>query len=204
MGVREDRAARAADRLGQARQVLDQLKLLQRWKAVGDPVVVGSVALGVVVRPDVDLEIYADHPSIRDGFGVVADLAELPNVRAVRYKDERDRPSQGLYWRLDYELTWAETWHVDMWVFPRTLAHRSSTDLTEALMNALTDDRRDAILAIKEDAVGQGARAHGYWVYRAVIDDGVDSYAGYLDWLGDRDVWEHTDWRPGPVGGGPQ
>lgn len=196
MGVREGRAVRADARLAQARRVLDELGLLDRWRTVGDPVVVGSVALGVVVRPDVDLEIYADSLSIRDGFGVVAALAELSKVRAMRYKDERDRPAEGLYWKLEYELTPEETWYVDMWLFPRGLAHRSSTELTEALTDALTDDRRDAVLAIKEAAVSRGTRAHGYWVYRAVIDAGVVSYAEYLDWLGDRDVWERTDWRP--------
>ncbi|MET9021776.1 hypothetical protein ABZV93_17485 [Actinopolymorpha sp. NPDC004070] len=202
MGVREERAARADARLAQARQVLDELKLLDRWRTVGDPVVVGSVALGVVVRPDVDLEIYADSPSIRDGFGVAAALAELPKVRAMRYKDERDRAAEGLYWKLEYELAPQETWHVDMWLFRSGLAHRSSTDLTEALTAALTDGRRDAVLAIKEEAVGRGTRAHGYWVYRAVIDEGVSSYDEYLDWLGDRDVWEHTNWRPMPHNGG--
>ncbi|GAA2760399.1 hypothetical protein [Actinopolymorpha rutila] len=202
MGVREERAARADARLAQARQVLEELSLLDRWKAVGDPVVVGSVALGLVVRPDVDLEVYADSPSIRDGFGVVAALAELPRVRAMRYKDERDRPPQGLYWKLEYELTPEETWHVDMWLFPRDLADRSSGQLADALTEALTENRRDAVLAIKEEAVSQGARAHGYWVYRAVIDVGVVSYTEYLDWLGDRDVWERTNWRPTPAGGG--
>ncbi|SFH55778.1 hypothetical protein SAMN05421678_12168 [Actinopolymorpha cephalotaxi] len=199
MGVREERAARAEVRLAQARQVLDELNFLDRWRTVGDPVVVGSVALGAVVRPDVDLEIYTGSPSIRDGFGVVADLAEQPKVRAMRYKDERDRPSRGLYWRLDYELTPEETWHVDMWLFPSGPAHGSSTELTEAVAGALTEGRRDAVLAIKEEAVGRGTRAHGHWVYQAVIDEGVASYAEYVEWLGDRDVWEHTDWRPKPA-----
>jgi hypothetical protein len=32
---------------------------------------VGSVALGVVVRPDIDLEIGTDAPRVEDGFAVV-------------------------------------------------------------------------------------------------------------------------------------
>jgi len=58
---------------------------------------------------------------------------------------------------------------------------------------------RDAVLRIKEAAVERGERAHGRWVYEAVLDGGVRSYGDYLAWRGDRDVWERSEWTPASI-----
>src|SRR5262245_6552185 len=96
-----------------ARQVLDELDLLDRWRPFSEPILVGSAALDLVVRPDIDIEFLVGELSIRDGFAVMSALAELPKVRSVRYNDARDKPEQGLYWKVLYELTPAETWTLD-------------------------------------------------------------------------------------------
>lgn len=172
---------------------------MARWSVYGDPVVVGSVALGLVVRPDIDLEIYADSPRTWDGFTIITDLAELPKLRAVRYKDNRDRREAGLYWKLEYELTADQLWTVDMWLFDRSRRAASASPMIEPVLAALTDEKRDTILAIKEEAAALGSRAHGHWLYRAVLNEGVRSFAAYQAWIGDQDVWERTSWQPKPA-----
>lgn len=109
---------RARARRDEAHQVLEELRLLERWSTYGEPVVVGSVALDVVVRRDIDLEILCDQPSIADGFALMSALAVLPGVRGIRYRDSRDERGQGLYWKLDYEPAADRPWTVDMWVWP--------------------------------------------------------------------------------------
>ena len=68
--------------------------------------------------------------------------------------------------------------------------------MTAALREALTPETRDRILAIKEEAEGLGERARGYWLYQAVLDAGVNNYAEYREWLGDRNIYERTLWMP--------
>lgn len=204
MGGRDERRARAQSRLAVARRILDDLELLERWKVFGDPVIVGSVGLELVVRPDIDMEIFADVPSVRDGFTVVADVTELPHVSGARYHDFRHRSERGLYWKLLYDADTGtgtgtdagKTWTIDMWVFPRDYDGPSGSSMAAAIRAALTDDSRDTILAIKEEAAAVGQRAHGHWLYRAVLNEGIRSYADYLAWMGDRDVWERVSWRP--------
>lgn len=186
------RRARARARSDEAHRVLDELRLHERWSAYGEAVVVGSVALDVVVRRDIDLEISCEQPSIADGFAVMSALVELPKVRGIRYRDSRDEPGEGLYWRLDYYLAADRVWTIDMWV--RTPDHRSST--TAAIKAALLPSDRDTILAIKEAATARGERAYGHWLYQAVINHGVATYDEFLAWLGDRDVWARTTWQP--------
>lgn len=189
---------RAADRMRAAEQVLDELDLLARWKPFSEPVVVGSAALDLVVRPDIDIEFMVDELSIRDGFDVITACAELPKVRSVRFNDARDKPEQGLYWKLSYELTPTETWTLDLWMFRRDHPGPLASSMVEPIRAALTPETRDTILAIKEAAVERGERAWGHWLYRAVINDGVRTYAEFLDWFGDRDLWAREAWTPTP------
>ena len=195
MSVHE-RAARAEGRLRAAYGIVRELDLLERWGKYGEVVIVGSVGIGVVVPPDIDLEIHSDEPRVADGFAVMAALAELPKARRITYLDARDRHEQGQYWKLEYELTSDETWTIDMWVFERASTVASGAALTAVLREALTPETRDRILAIKEEAEGLGERARGYWLYQAVLDAGVNNYAEYREWLGDRNIYERTLWMP--------
>ena len=94
-GPADERAARAEARLRVAQELLRELDLIERWSRYGDVTIVGSVGIGLVVEPDIDLEIRSDEPRVADGFAVMAALAELPRVRRIRYLDARDRHEQG-------------------------------------------------------------------------------------------------------------
>jgi hypothetical protein len=187
---------RAEARLRTARGIMRELDLPGRWSPYGELVVVGSVGIGVVVAPDIDVEIYSDAPRVGDGFAVMAALAELPKSRRITYLDARDRHEGGQYWKLEYELTADETWTVDMWVFAGDVRTSKGAALTRAVREALTEETRDRILAVKEEAARLGERAYGYWLYQAVLEAGVETYADYRAWLGDRNIYERTGWMP--------
>ncbi|MGW5365368.1 hypothetical protein [Actinopolymorpha pittospori] len=196
--ARAKRLARAEARRRVALGVVEELRLLDHWRPYGEPVLVGSVPLDLVVRPDIDLDIYADAPAVRHGFEVVAALAELPKVRSCSYLDLRDSGEGGLYWKVDYELTPEETWTIDMCLFASDRPGPIAAPLTRAVGAALTDDLRDTILRIKEEAMSVGQRAHSPWLYQAVFQGVARNYADYVAWLGDQDVYERSGWLPTP------
>ena len=181
---------------GRLRAAYGIVRELERWGKYGEVVIVGSVGIGVVVPLDIDMEIHSDEPRVALGFAVMAALADLPKARRITYLDARDRHEQGQYWKLEYELTADESWTIDLWVFERASTVASGAALTAALREALTPETRDRILAIKEEAEGLGERARGYWLYQAVLDAGVNNYAEYRAWLGDRNIYERTSWMP--------
>jgi len=76
--------------------------------------------LDVIVRPDIDIEVYADELSPTAGFAVMVPLAEFPHVRRIRYLDARDAGMAGLYWKVEYEVQGGERWTIDNWVFRRS------------------------------------------------------------------------------------
>lgn len=180
---------RAEARRRAAWRVLEELDLLRRWARYGEPSVVGSVALRVVVRPDIDIAIVTEQPRVQDGFAVVAECATIPRV--VRGRFRRDLPPgdpifpSGLYWKLDYQADDGVVWTIDMWLLER--GDPGGLDTTTRLGRLLTDDRRAAVLAIKEAAAAQDRRVSGYMVCQAAIDDEVGSLEEFDRWVARRE-----------------
>jgi hypothetical protein len=115
--------ARAEAQRKAAWRVLERFDLLPRWDRYGEPRVVGSVALGVVVRPDIDVAIVTDAPRVQDGFAVVGECAAIPGVLRGRFRadlapGDPEFPS-GLYWKLDYQADDGVVWTIDMWLLER-------------------------------------------------------------------------------------
>lgn len=178
--------ARAEARRQSAWRVLERLDLLRRWARYGEPFVVGSVALRVVVRTDIDMEIVTDEPRVEDGFAVVAECAPIAGVLRGRYRNElvNGDPTlpSGLYWKLDYRADDEQVWTIDMWLLERG-ARRRGLDETTRLGPLLTDDRRAVVVAIKEAAAANDRRVSGLAVCQAVVYDDVGSLEEFDRWL---------------------
>jgi hypothetical protein len=194
--------AREAARRQAAWRVLERLDLLRRWARYGEPRVVGSVALRVVVRPDIDLAILTDAPWVEDGFAVVTECAAMPRVLRGRFRRDLTPgdPSfpSGLYWKVDYQADDGVVWTIDMWLLER--GPGGGLDSTTRLGRLLTDDRRAAVLAIKEAAAAQHRRVPGFTVYQAVLAGGAGSLEELDRWVASR---EGGPWRAFPGGSFP-
>ncbi|MFE2375103.1 hypothetical protein [Streptomyces sp. NPDC059398] len=196
MDIPDTRLDRARRRRATAHTILDRLGLFERWRPLGAPVLVGSVALDLVVEPDIDMEVYSTAPSVAEGFAVLAACAQLPGVRRVRFTNALDLPDRGLYWRLDYEFTHDETWKIDMWWLPSDHPGPRAADLVAPVRAALDDSTRDAVLSIKEDAAARGEATQGVWVYRAVLDHGVRTYDEFRAWCARTPTDGLVSWQP--------
>jgi hypothetical protein len=194
---------RAAQRQQSARRILARLQLLERWRAFGRPVLVGAVAYGLVVAPDIDLEIYCPAPKIEDGFEVLRACALDPQVRKARFANELHGPDQGLYWQLRYLAEDGVEWKVDMWSLADAHPGPNAAALAAPLQRALTAETRLAILEIKEAAqLDPGWQCGSIHIYRAVLDDGVRSVAQFKAWLGQHSTQGLSDWKPRLRGAG--
>jgi len=188
---------RAQNRLRIAQSILAQLMLVERWSAFGSPILVGAAAYGLVVAPDIDMEIFCDRPKIEDGFEVLRACALHPRVRKARFSNRLNEPDMGLYWQLRYQHEDGEEWKIDMWSMQHDHPGPTSAALVEPMKQALTDETRQTILELKEqvllDPLLQCGSIH---VYRAVLDDGIRSLEQFKTWL----EHNHTDglmtWKP--------
>jgi hypothetical protein len=169
------------------------LQLEQRLSAVGQPVPVGSAALGLMVRPDLDLTVVcpALDPATAGAVAQIgARLAVHPRVRQVQVRDDtgvwNTDPTypDGLYLGVRYRSPQGRDWNLDVWFVDRPerqpdLAH------VRAMPARLTPEIRTAILQIKAawaDRPEYGTSVSSYDVYRSVLDDGVRTPQQFLQW----------------------
>lgn len=184
-------------RLRTAHDILAELRLFERWQVFGTPILVGAVAYELAMAPDIDMEIYCDVPRIEDGFAVLQACALHPNVRKAHFGNHLDEVDEGLYWRLIYRANDGTEWKIDMWALRRDHPGPCAAQLVEPLRNALTIERRRAVLELKLQ-MQQGSIPHhpSIDIYRAVIDGGVRMPAELEVWLKKYPRPYLTFWKP--------
>lgn len=132
----------------EAAAVLDDLELLPLLQTLGDPVKVGSVALGLMVARDIDLTILCPELDAGRVFEVVQPLVAHPRVRELRFRNDTG------HWNDDSNFT------------------RSTLSTSSLLPPRLTPEARLAILRIKDDCLGRPWYS-SHHITTAVLDHGV-------------------------------
>jgi hypothetical protein len=187
----------AAERQRIAHQILADLQLIEKWRVFGNPIIVGAVSYGLVVAPDIDMEIFCDEPKIQDGFAVLQACALHPRVRKARFSNKLDEPDEGLYWQLGYRHEDGQEWKIDMWSVRRSHPGPWSAVLVEPMQQALTDETRRIILELKEQILLDATLYRGSInLYRAVLDDGVQTVQQYRTWLEHNSTTGLVAWMP--------
>ncbi|MEV0696859.1 hypothetical protein AB0I53_02920 [Saccharopolyspora sp. NPDC050389] len=180
----------------EAHQVAAELDLMAILGAVGEPVRVGSSALGVMVRRDLDVTVVCrelDRAAHLAVARIGADLAVLERVREVRFRDDTGmwntdpRYPDGLYLGVSYRALDGADWTLDIWFVDRP-DRQPDLEHLRTLAPRLDDDHRALVLAIKEELASRPADGvASYEVYRAVLDHGVTTAAEFDSWREDQE-----------------
>ena len=190
---------RAGRKRTRAHELIAYLDLMNRWSGVGAPVVVGAVRYGLVAARDIDMEVYAENPLIKDGFSVMSGVAEVPGVREVTFMNGLDGPDMGLYWRVIVRDADGDDWKIDIWHVGNDHPDAHWCERFAAAMEgSLTDASRHAILTIKEALIGEGIR--GIDVYRAVMEGGVTGVDEFRTWFDTHPPDGMCHWLPSGSG----
>ncbi|GAA4561859.1 hypothetical protein GCM10023193_26090 [Planotetraspora kaengkrachanensis] len=182
---------------GEAEAVSLDLELQERLSTLGDPVRVGSAALGLMVRRDLDMTTTC--PAL--GMPVTEAVAQLgarlavhPRVRQVQFRDDTGHwntdPAypDGLYLGVRYRSPQGHDWTLDLWFVDEPERQPDLADL-RTMPPRLTGEARVAILRIKDawaDRPEYGVAVRGVDVYRSVLDDGVRTPEQFTQWLSAR------------------
>lgn len=160
---------------------LDLDELLGR---VGDPVRVGSAALGLMVRRDLDVTVVCPELGASTHEAVARIGARLTlheRVWQVRFRNDTGAwntdPSypDGLYLGLGYQSSQGHKWSLDIWFVDEPDRQPDLAHL-RTMPARLTPEARAAILEIKQawaERPEYGSKVCSYDVYRAVLDDGI-------------------------------
>lgn len=193
-----DLVVRASELQKQAHHVIHRLQLQERWAEVGKVTFSGSSRFGLMVTPNIDMEVYADQPRPGAGFQVIAGIAEVPCVRRVRFKNQLDDlEDPGLYWYIQYRDQLGQDWSIDTWLIPSDHPFAMlSARFAEAMCQRLNDDLRRTILQIKHEIRCRDLDTRSIEIYKAVLRDGISTYDAFERWLAEHPPKRLEDWMP--------
>lgn len=188
---------RATRRRRQAEAILDDLRLFEKWRRFGRPVLVGAVSLDLAVAPDIDMEVYCPELRIEHGFQVLAECVLHPRIAAASFLNALSTPDKALYWQLRYHASDGTDWKIDMWSAPEDYDLPRGENFVQPMLESLTEETRRAILGLKEArAEGRLPEVISIDLYRAVLDGGVRTPDDMRQWLQSNRTGVLTDWRP--------
>ncbi|WP_085787351.1 hypothetical protein [Ketogulonicigenium robustum] len=173
-------------------RVLDLDALLGK---IGRPIRVGSSAMGLMVRRDIDITVVCSELN-EDTLAVFSAIAaqmisRTDCVMAVRFRNdtgdwnmEPEKYPDGHYLGLSVRMPDQHTWAVDIWVVDEPEKQPDIQHLT-TLLPRLSEADREAILAIKLVLAAPSpgaAQIPSALVYGAVMDQGIRTYQEFEHW----------------------
>jgi len=163
--------------------------LLQVLGEYGKSVITGSYALNLMTWRDLDIYLANDEMTERRFFDLGGEIAWRLKPHRMHYGNTRIEevpglPS-GLYWGIYTASGLPDVWKIDLW-WTESARIRSSQQELDQLKCAIDEDKRRKILVIKDRVCKSPEHRRTIFsvdVYRAVIEDSVDSIGGFSEWL---------------------
>jgi hypothetical protein len=165
----------------EALQIIEETNLIEFLNTIGRAQLVGSVALDLIVKPDIDLYLLIDHPNLMEASSkVTAFLLDHPKIKEVRVTDWREEG--GIKLGVDHYPGEQDIWSLDIWITDR----EETTGLAALLefSQLLKPAHRESILEIKTHYHRQGLLRDGIslQIYTAVIKHGVETVREFETW----------------------
>jgi hypothetical protein len=178
----------------EADAVVHMLGLDHLLSSIGTPHRVGSSAMGLMVRRDIDITVVC--PSLDNALeafaAIGARLMQMPSVSAVRFRNdtgvwnvEPDAYPDGLYLGLSVRAETGALWTLDIWLVDQPERQPDLRHL-RTLLPRITEQHRLTILRIKQvlaDRPGP-VRVPSAKVYEAVVDHGIEDVDQFDSWYG--------------------
>jgi hypothetical protein len=182
----------------EADQVVELLQLEELLSNIGRPIRVGSSAMGLMVRRDIDITVVCENLSSGTRAAFIQAGAKLMlmdrHVVSVRFRNDTgawnaDPASypDGLYLGVSTRTSEGIDWTLDIWAVDQPERQPDLNHL-RTLLPRLDDDRRKTILLIKQalaaaKSCSSESKIPSSYVYEAVVEDGVGSVEQFAEWL---------------------
>ena len=138
-----------------------------------------------MMYPDIDLYLPPTTPERL--LGVAAELGKHNCVERINYR--RGGPGElknGLYLKpVVTHGAWERPWKIDIWSLPSPIVERSQAEL-DGLRTRMTPKQRSVILDTKYRLLTDEGRTpglSGIYIYRVVIDNGLEELEDILEFL---------------------
>jgi hypothetical protein len=177
----------------QADEVLGRLDLISILSKYGKAKMIGSVALGLMTWPDIDIDLESNvGVNDKDYFKILKEIFGKKNIKQVMLIDNRDsfeknRP-ESMYVGIVYDLDGVD-WKIDIRYLNSSNAYAENN--LKQIKAKLTNDKIKTILKIKtalHNHSNYRKEFSGHDIYNAVLDKDISSVEEFGDYLKVRGV----------------
>ncbi|PUA37044.1 hypothetical protein C8Z91_22110 [Paenibacillus elgii] len=178
----------------EAKAVAKELKIDELLSLAGQPVRVGSAALGLMVWRDLDITVVCSKLNIDVVTRIASEIMVRQGVREVRFLNDsgvwNTDPGypDGLYLGLKYKALSGMDWKLDIW-FVDEPDKQPDLRHIRTMPDRLTPELRESILTIKNSWATRaeyGKEVKSYDIYTAVLDDNVRTPLQFQEWLNNK------------------
>ena len=162
----------------EAEGIIEELNLLRLLTAYGDARVVGSVALDLIVKLDIDIHVLVRNEDLLEVINdIYRKLLNHDSVHEVRISDYRD---QGVKLGIDFYPGVSGNWSIDIWVTNKV--EETGFEMIERLRGEMSMEHRKNIMAIKSYYHEGGLLRDGIssLIYSAVVEKGVQNVNEFM------------------------
>lgn len=166
----------------EALEIVQALGLLEMLGRYGGARLAGSVALDLVVKPDIDIHLLLDSRDVVEKTKeIAAILIAEKGIREVRITNYLEKKSLKI--GVDYYPGRSANWSIDIWITsdPSTTGWED----TDRIRAQLNEENRKKILEIKRFYHARGQLRDGLssLIYRAVLEDGISDLGRFQEYL---------------------
>jgi hypothetical protein len=167
----------------EAFEIIEAFGFLEMLGKYGDARLVGSVALDLVVKPDIDFHLVLDKFDVVDAAeSIKGSLITDERIREIRVSEYLERDSLKI--GIDNLPGRSVECSIDIWI--TSDASTTGFEDTERIRSLLDEEIRNKILELKRFYFGKGQLHDGMSsiIYRAILYDGVsnlDEFQKYLE-----------------------
>jgi hypothetical protein len=178
----------------EASEVAEELRLYELLSQAGEPVRVGSSALGLMVWRDLDMTVICSRLNQQLIAQIAMELMLQAGVRELKFindtGDYNTDPAypDGLYIGLKYKSQQGKEWKMDIW-FVDEPERQPDLKHIVTMPERLTEERREAILRIKHSWASRddyGKKVRSFDIYTAVLEENVRTLEQFQVWLDQR------------------
>ncbi len=181
-----------------AREIITETGLVGIWESAGAEVnLVGSLRTGLLMKNrDIDFHIYSEPLTISGSFEAMRKLAEKPGIQRIEYQNLLDHEDRCIEWHAWYHDISGDIWQIDMIHIMKDSPYAGYFEkVAERISERLTPETRNAILSIKYEVPSE-TKVMGIEIYKAVLEDGVRTYADFMQWKDDHPEEGIIEWMP--------
>jgi|SRR5438309_5512697 len=171
-----------------AEELLEKFEIKKHLRALGEVEIRGSVLYDLMVRYDLDFNIYSDDPKIEKAAEVAKGLTTVPEMYGVQVNSHFVVPPplgkpKGIYLGIKPYFK-GNVWIIDGWYLKREDA-LDQIEFGPGWWKEVSVEQKDSMLLLKANLNEQGRYAKEFFsaeIYRAVKDDGVRSIEELENW----------------------